>query len=149
MDSPLRFNIHRLSSSSSSALTCEVPNVLNGYVYGCSGSSVIFQTTCFFGCRLGFQGVHGINFVQRVCKADGNWTGFAMSCFRKHSFTNFAIHEFENILFSLCVYKTDYVVFFYSGSMSRWVQTGTWINHSRKMLWKQFLTVRRNLSVYM
>lgn len=89
---------------SSSALTCKVPNVLNGYVYGCSGSSVIFQTFCFFGCHVGFQGMNGINFVQRRCKADGTWTGSAVSCLRKHALANFVINAFETILLSLCLH---------------------------------------------
>ncbi|KAJ8027753.1 Fibropellin-1 [Holothuria leucospilota] len=62
------------------AVTCKVPNVTNGYVYGCSGDSVIYQTKCFFSCNVGFQGVNRINVVDRRCKADGTWTGSQMNC---------------------------------------------------------------------
>ncbi|XP_071786151.1 uncharacterized protein [Asterias amurensis] len=61
--------------------TCRVPVIPNGYVSGCIGQEVDYQSTCTFVCNPGFHSSQTyLSSQRRSCLADGSWTGSDLLC---------------------------------------------------------------------
>ncbi|XP_038055355.1 sushi, von Willebrand factor type A, EGF and pentraxin domain-containing protein 1-like [Patiria miniata] len=61
--------------------TCQVPAIPNGYISGCSGQEVDYQSSCAFVCNPGYRSNHtSQSRTMRTCLADGTWTGVQPVC---------------------------------------------------------------------
>ncbi|XP_038055062.1 sushi, von Willebrand factor type A, EGF and pentraxin domain-containing protein 1-like [Patiria miniata] len=61
--------------------TCQVPAFPNGFISGCSGQEVDYQSSCIFVCNPGYRSNHtSQSGTTRTCLADGTWTGMQPVC---------------------------------------------------------------------
>ncbi|XP_071847584.1 uncharacterized protein [Apostichopus japonicus] len=59
---------------------CNLTTVINGYISGCSGVTVDFDTTCQFICQEGYKDEDGRKRQARRCLEDGSWTEKELQC---------------------------------------------------------------------
>ncbi|KAI8480747.1 hypothetical protein Bbelb_415400 [Branchiostoma belcheri] len=61
-------------------VTCPLPTVVNGFVFGCNPPNALYGSTCEFHCNRGYMGSTNETTVTRTCTANGTFTGESLLC---------------------------------------------------------------------
>ncbi|XP_078611237.1 uncharacterized protein LOC144881802 isoform X2 [Branchiostoma floridae x Branchiostoma japonicum] len=61
-------------------VTCPLPTIVNGFVFGCNPPEAIYGASCEFHCNRGYKGPANETDVTRTCRGNGTFTGEPLLC---------------------------------------------------------------------